>query len=57
MNLILSLLLGVAGCLVLSYALGQPIVIVFQNDDDRRNMVWFTVIATAMLGVLAVCLG
>lgn len=52
MNLLTALMLGVAGCLVLSYGMGQPIVIVFKTDDDRRDMIWFVVIAVAMLGVL-----
>jgi len=52
MNLLTALMLGVAGCFVLSYGMGQPIVIVFKTEEDRRNMIWFVVIAVAMLGVL-----
>ena len=53
MNVMTSLLLGIAGCLVLYYQSGRTIVVVFQNDAERRDAIWFAIIASAMLIVLA----
>jgi hypothetical protein len=53
MNLITSCLLGVAGCLVMFYSGGGRIRIIWQDEQERRDSVWFVVIAGAMLLVLA----
>lgn len=57
MNPITSLLLSLAGCMVLFYMQGVRVTIIFETLEQRRDAIYFCVIVCAMLGVLAIWLG
>lgn len=56
MYVVMSMMVAIAGCLVIFYGKGDLQVRVLETEAERRDALWFVVIMAVMLVVVAASL-